>query len=1318
MRKLNHYRKEKSQEGVALVTTLFVLVLVVTIVIGFFSMVGIAQRSSRFHQDATDLQNLKDTAISIAMAQIREGTTREGTMWASQPGAIRTFSNEDGSRKQIYKLYSDDEMVLDSSELSTPAELSLENDVPPDWNELPDIYVDLNEPVASLSDSDLHFPIVDPRLWDGRDHATSESPEGFSYGDSLAVSKGEVTGVFTPDQGHLNDSRIPMPVRWIYVLKDGSFGTLNDDGEFSPFANENEASATNPMVGRFAFWTDDESSKINVNTASEAIPWDTPKCATPEDIGYADFTPVRNEVQRFGGHPAATCLSSVFFPNQDLDPEDDKEKFRAIYDLVPRVNIGGFIDGKSREAVEFDKDRLYSNIEEALLAPDREVNKLFSSTDPGKLAQYRFLLTANSRAPEVTAAGRPRICLWPVNWHNNATHQTAFDKLIVFNSVLNGRPYLFLRHAANSNIGEYREQAFDGSITGGDVNAQLLRYLMTLGSETEQGYSLSMWDKYTAHDMDTTSICFTEYMRQINLHDNTTAPSGKAVVPYAVGWGNRSWGTELHGQVTNIGHGSLPGFAKSRLNRSQLITNGVGRIYAASEVGLAFALVAEQKVEAEDGSEISPGFNLKLADSLKLLPGEKAIQVAPVFEGFNPAQGYTMSAPASGARIHPTDLSNLQLHTSAGVKQIVNPAYTGEGYNKLGGGRMGIVHSVSYLRGKAFGEDQGDPLYSPATWWVGWGGSGGRWMYAGSNANRNSSHMARERPSQSDLAMKLAGFDSFDQRIPSQYARGYFIIPGEVTEATVSRKGGSTLRFMLGNQRDADFAGHNTYLPVPAGMTIPIPEAPVTARFRSAPTWGERYCSARGEMSKPNNRHSYSFEDPEILDPNDVVRTWVSRHGDHRLQYIRETEKSSLPAKKRLFIPHPGWDPESGAPDKDEKQVHSFTLPGGEWEPGATYESVLVPGVDYPDSVRPDFTVAATNPRFSENVPGTYPYSVDPAETRDWDNGTGIAPDGAYWNKVDDVAHEGDGIYPPYFSKMWDGTKDQALDETSAPNQQVPSAVILGSINSAPATGLQWTTFLFRPELAEEGHLGAGGRSITGDREGAPPDHTILDWFWMPVVQPYALSERFSTAGKINLNYRMAPFSYIKRATGLHAVLKSERMLAIPTSAGPTYKDYASSDSNTGWRHRIDATETLKQFETKFDSGEVFRMESEICEQFLIPRGETVESIRDFWDEHRLTGDATLERPYANIYPRLTTRSNVFRVHIITQTLRKSRDSDPLKIDPQLDTFEAEYRGDALLERAIDPGDSSIPDYISDLDAPSLDQFYRYRILHTRRFAP
>lgn len=58
---------------------------------------------------------------------------------------------------------------------------------------------------------------------------------------------------------HLITDDVPsLPLRWIYVREDG----VIDTNEPPDLAN-----TANPLVGRFAFWVDDESSKINLNTA-------------------------------------------------------------------------------------------------------------------------------------------------------------------------------------------------------------------------------------------------------------------------------------------------------------------------------------------------------------------------------------------------------------------------------------------------------------------------------------------------------------------------------------------------------------------------------------------------------------------------------------------------------------------------------------------------------------------------------------------------------------------------------------------------------------------------------------------------------------------------------------------------------------------------------------------------------------------------------------------------------------------------------------------------------------------------------------------
>jgi hypothetical protein len=104
-----------------------------------------------------------------------------------------------------------------------------------------------------------------------------------------------------------------------------------------------------------------------------------------------------------------------------------------------------------------------------------------------------------------------------------------------------------------------------------------------------------------------------------------------------------------------------------------------------------------------------------------------------------------------------------------------------------------------------------------------------------------------------------------------------------------------------------------------------------------------------------------------------------------------------------------------------------------------------------------------------------------------------------------------------------------------------------------------------------------------------------------------------------------------------------------------------------------------------------------------------------------LTGDNTKERPYANIYGKICTQSNSFRVHFRTQALRKARSTRGSVFDPVNDSVLTDYRGSALIERRIDPTDTRIPDYGASTDPtnlPPLDDFYQFRVLEVKRFMP
>jgi hypothetical protein len=102
-----------------------------------------------------------------------------------------------------------------------------------------------------------------------------------------------------------------------------------------------------------------------------------------------------------------------------------------------------------------------------------------------------------------------------------------------------------------------------------------------------------------------------------------------------------------------------------------------------------------------------------------------------------------------------------------------------------------------------------------------------------------------------------------------------------------------------------------------------------------------------------------------------------------------------------------------------------------------------------------------------------------------------------------------------------------------------------------------------------------------------------------------------------------------------------------------------------------------------------------------------------------LTGDNTRERPYNGLYSRLTTKSNTYTVHVRAQTLTSPVNGTPGQWveNPQLIT--SEYRGSVTINRYIDPQDPNIPDFMSGtLLKYSLDNYYKYRVLETRRFLP
>jgi hypothetical protein len=165
--------------------------------------------------------------------------------------------------------------------------------------------------------------------------------------------------------------------------------------------------------------------------------------------------------------------------------------------------------------------------------------------------------------------------------------------------------------------------------------------------------------------------------------------------------------------------------------------------------------------------------------------------------------------------------------------------------------------------------------------------------------------------------------------------------------------------------------------------------------------------------------------------------------------------------------------------------------------------------------------------------------------------------------------------------------------------------------------------------------------------------------------------------------------------------------------------------AETGFRvyNPIDANETLAAWETRFANNQPFISASEICDMFLVPQGRTLGNIAVFWDDNTLTSDNEREKPYSDLYPRLTTKSNTYTVHLCVQALQPLLNKGAI-FNPQTDFVETgEHRGSYILERYIDPNDTRLAtiDFASlPLGDPSgnIDTYYRFRVISSKKLVP
>lgn len=1332
--------------------------LLIILVLGLLSLTTNEQRSSTAFADTVDSRALSELAVDLVIAQIRKATEENSPdkkptsntnfaqhqTWASQPGMIRVFgTEEDGSgyrAKPIaaYKLYSDDRMVWkeNTAGQDLPDELNEDRSDLNGWKNKPGLFTDMNEPGrvvldASTGDSRLVFPIINPAA--SQQNSGGPGIAGFSYEIDTAL-------------GTATDS-LPMPVRWIYVLKDGRLTAPTDsiEGVVEFTDSPVKPGPDNPIVGRIAFWTDDECCKVNINTASEGDYWDTPRTYTKTESTYANRLPARREYNRFPGHPAMTCLSPIYqaFDENlempaDLSENDRRSRMEIYTSLSPHVGWGGteggtvdtsFSPTSPPAEVPAKRTRLYATVDELFFSPNR-APWLDTSLSGGTKVDFdnedfqigQAFLTAHSKAPELNLFNKPKISLWPQS--RNKAERNAVDRLIAFCNRAGGRQWEFDRksnYKSHKSVGSAMSTYGDWS---GRNTAMLSAYLPYLsgkpvgGKRYEiPGFGSTMRSKYgTRKTFQIITSSFDLVHWSVNSY-STGLGKDYAAVPARAGIA----GTSNPGL---IGESSALGF---RWRSEGVSAKGFGRFPTVTEAAIVFMAVdAERNPDGTFIDEDSNGFADKTTK----------FQAFWILEPFSP----TVGPPAWTANVI-YGLPSL----NAGAHGIKNSSSSGSvNLNWTNNPQL----KANYPSGWA-GGGHSMPFVGMMSMFMQADQSGKTGLVRSIGNRKNSKTEYTFASAVVDVSAFNKGAEA-DEGIPFIYKGGEFVI-----ETKLGYNGGVVQRLQM------DFPEVKLSLP-----ELYIPDAAQEEPFTSL-----------------NNR--FRKDDTSGYITSGSIRETLIRPGD-RVRSVMASSSPTSPSRGDLrfiaglysvpeeyFEPHPYYSiPDApcahGLQNSIWREKGSFgwvplAIGGGKKGGSNSYghpafmrrfnsqevSGSLLSNVSYPPLSWPSVSTGLNGALKNDGRPG------------DWDTGVGRIGDGPYINKPD----EGNSMTGE-LSYMGFGNFSIEAGQSFSPNRQICSAVAFGSLPTGidsvgvdlnspkPVSKITehvdsqepWQTLLFCPNPPSR-TTPALSEPNESDHRGFehPRDHLYLENFWMPVVQPYAISEPAATAGKINMNYQMVPFTFIERATGIHCALKSTKLMAIPTQAVDLYKTNTKSDIE--FRYNVNTESTLTGFRHRFDQHDIFRSPSEICEIFLVPEEIPGKSYHasaapppddygdmvDWWngsltvnDAFELTGDNLREAPYNQLYPRLTTRSNVYKVHYRVQVLSPgSRTLD--KWDESLGSVTAEYRGSTLLERYLDPNENDnnigsgggIQVGVGAGDWwHGWDRYYRFRIIRRQRFAP
>jgi hypothetical protein len=329
----------KKRSGIALVMTVIILALITIMVLGFADLVRYETVSAATHQDRGRAQFLSQMGVDTVVGVLKKQTADPNLIWASKPGAL-IVPGDPASPKHL------------------SAQVNLHSGYPTD-------------PAAVYSDS-----VLAPANLNIQTLADQNPPSHLITDQS-------------PDPELSTTGAIALPLRWVYVREDG---TLD-------YAESPALGTANPLVGRYAYWTDDESSKININTAWKRNPPST----GPSSPHYNSFSP---------SHPTGVTLTSLNDPARGVS--FSMEMANTLHSYITSnhtyTDLGVPANGNPHRFFNsiFEGRKLDALIESGTIpSPTGYTADGFTRA----LNAYKFELTHYNQDPDSTFFNEPRIVL-------------------------------------------------------------------------------------------------------------------------------------------------------------------------------------------------------------------------------------------------------------------------------------------------------------------------------------------------------------------------------------------------------------------------------------------------------------------------------------------------------------------------------------------------------------------------------------------------------------------------------------------------------------------------------------------------------------------------------------------------------------------------------------------------------------------------------------------------------------------------------------------------------------------------------------------